>query len=159
MTPHTETQRSGLEDFALLGEMLALLAQSDLYGGRSLHAIGDIVLPPLETGQLRLWRRGGQLVGLATWAWLDKATEAAVLERDHTLAPGQWHCGDRPVVMDFAAPFGGGFAMGRDLLRSVFPGQSVRALRRDATGSARRIVQFPGLDADGHHFGCAARAA
>ncbi|MCA8882610.1 MAG: toxin-activating lysine-acyltransferase [Rhodobacteraceae bacterium] len=145
--------------FALIGEAVALLAQSDLYGRRSLQDVGGLLLPPLALGQIRLWRRGGHLVGLASWAWLDAATEEAVLAGDHPLAPQDWQCGDHPVVMDFAAPFGGGFAMGRDLLREVFPDRAVRAVRRDASGRAKRIVQFPGRDAAGQPQHSAARAA
>lgn len=145
--------------FALIGEAVSLLAQTELYGSRSLSAIGDMLLPPMALGQIRIWRRGVRMVGLATWASLDPETEVAVLEGDHALAPQAWACGPRPVVMDFAAPYGGGFAMGRDLLRSTFPGQAVRALRRAADGTPKRIVQFPGCDAAGQTLGCAARAA
>lgn len=159
MNVSIDTQEYGLPDFTLLGESLALMAQCDLYRFRSIDQFGAVILPPMRLGQFRIWRRGGVAVALATWAYLDEKTEAAVLEGDEPLAPEDWACGDRPVVMDLVAPFGDGFAASRDLVRTVFPGIAFKAVRRSADGDARRIVQFAGITADGEKVAPSSRIA
>ena len=139
-----------LPDFTLLGESLALMAQCELYKSRSIDRFGELVLPPMRLGQFRIWRRNGLAVALATWAYLDAETELAVVDNDQPLSPTDWACGNRPVVMDVVAPFGDGFAASRDLVRTIFPGIAFKAVRRSADGTARRIVQFAGMNADGH---------
>lgn len=132
--------------FAMLGEATALMAESPLHKDRTISDIGGLILPPLMLGQLRIWRRGGLPVALATWAWLDEATEEAVLHRDHLPDPDQWNNGPNPVVIDFIAPFGDGFQTARDLKRTVFPDRALRSVRRDGKGRVLRIVQHPGRD-------------
>ncbi len=137
MTPLTANSQA----YAQIGEAASLMGQTPLYARRSLAEIGDLLLPPLLAGQLRIWKRGGTPVGLATWAWLDAATEAAVLHAGHTLAPAEWSCGDRPVVMDLVALHGDGFTIARDLSRTVFTGREVHAVRRNHDGQARRLAR------------------
>ena len=145
--------------FAMLGEATALMAESPLHKDRSISEIGGLILPPLMLGQLRIWRRGGLPVALATWAWLDAETEEAVLHRDHLPAPDQWNNGSNPVVIDFIAPFGDGFQTARDLKRAVFPGRALRSVRRDGNGHVLRIVQHPGRDQHGRNVKARAYAA
>ncbi|MDV7142566.1 toxin-activating lysine-acyltransferase [Tropicimonas sp. TH_r6] len=156
--PKTQTATPSPE-FTVLGEALALMAQSDLYGGRSLEAFSQLILPPLALGQLRIWRSGGLPVGMATWAYLDAETEQAVVDGDQPLSPEAWNCGRLPVVMDFVAPFGNGFKMARDLTRTIFPGVAFRAARRSSDGRLTKIVQFPGQDAHGNWASSSATAA
>ncbi|GAB4511933.1 MAG: hypothetical protein Tsb0019_07920 [Roseibium sp.] len=145
--------------FAMLGEASALMAESPLHKDRSIAEVGGLILPPLMLGQLRVWRRGGRPIALATWAWLDEATEEAVLHQDQTPAPGEWSNGDNPVVIDFIAPFGDGFQVARDLKRTVFPDRALRSVRRDADGHVLRIVQHPGRDQFGRSVKARAYAA
>ncbi|MEM1362942.1 MAG: toxin-activating lysine-acyltransferase [Pseudomonadota bacterium] len=128
--------------YTQIGEALSLMGQVPLYANRTLSQLGDLLLPALAQGQIRVWKRAAQPVAMATWAWLDAKTEALVLECDHVLAPNEWCCGDRPVVIDMVAPFQDGFAVARDLSRNVFAGHTVRAVRRDACGRARRQSRF-----------------
>lgn len=159
MNENIDTQEYGLPDFTLLGESLALMAHCDLYRSRSIDQFGALILPPMRLGQFRIWRRNGVAVALATWAYLDERTEHAVLEEDEPLAPEDWACGDRPVVMDLVAPFGDGFAASRDLVRTIFPGIAFKAVRRSPEGDTRRIVQFAGLTADGEKVAPSSRIA
>lgn len=146
-------------EFTVLGEALALMAQCELYQDRNLDAFSQLILPPLALGQVRVWRSGEVPVGLATWAYLDAATEAAILNDGQPLAPEDWNSGHCPVVMDFVAPFGNGFKMARDLTRTVFPDVAFRAARRGADGRLKKIVQFPGRNAQGNWTQSAAVAA
>ncbi|MDP5220350.1 toxin-activating lysine-acyltransferase [Ruegeria sp. 2205SS24-7] len=146
-------------EFTILGEALALMSQCELYRDRDLAEFSQLILPPLALGQLRVWRSGEMPVGLATWAYLDAGTEAAVLDEGRCLLPGEWNTGHCPVVMDFVAPLGNGFRMARDLTRTVFPGVAFRAARRSADGQLKKIVQFPGQDAHGNWAQSAAVAA
>ena len=149
MTTHDTALINARPEFSMIGEAVALMAQSDLYKDRSLEAFSHLILPPLRLGQMRIWRRGAAPVGMAIWANLDEAREIAVLRRDHVLAPEEWNCGDRPVVVDVVAPFGDGFAIARDLVRSVFQDIAFTAARRTGSGQVRKIVQFPGRNAQG----------
>lgn len=65
------------------------------------------IMAPLALNQFRLWREGNMPVAFATWAYVD-ARVAKRLERgSKVLAPGEWKCGDKPVLIDLIAPFGG----------------------------------------------------
>ncbi len=145
--------------FTVLGEALALMSRCGLYRDRDLSGFSQLIMPPLALGQLRIWRSGEMPVGLATWAYLNADTEDIVLKEGRCLTPEEWNSGLCPVVMDFVAPFGNGFKMARDLTRTVFPGLAFRAARRSADGQLKRIVQFPGHDANGNWTSSAAVAA
>jgi len=144
--------------FLALGEVTSLLAQSELHQSRPIGHLGDLILPALMQGQIRIWRGEDGPVGFATWAYLDAETEAAVLYEGHQLSAAEWNCGPRPVVLDFVAPFGNGFRMARDLSRAVFPNRALTSARRDAQGRINRIVQFPGLDETGAPVGASVLA-
>ena len=149
MTNHDPALHQSHGEFAVIGEAMTLMAQCALYRDRSLEDVCQLILPPLNFGQMRIWRRGRMPVGIATWANLDEEREINVLRRDAHLAPEEWNCGDRPVVMDVIAPFGDGYAIARDLTRSVFQDVAFTAARRNADGSLRKVVQFPGRNAQG----------
>lgn len=149
MTQHDPALHAALPEFTVIGEALSLMAQCDMHKDRSLTNFSQLILPPLSFGQMRVWRRGRVPVGLATWANLDEAREIAVLREGYILAPDEWNCGDRPVVMDVVAPFGDGFSIARDLTRSVFQDVAFTAARRTDDGALRKVVQFPGRNAKG----------
>lgn len=136
--------------FGPLGEMTALMAQSGLHKHRSVEDSLALVLPAIALGQFRVWRRAGLPVAFATWAFLDTSRETAVLHENAALTIADWATGPRPVVMDVVAPYGDGFAIGRDLARTVFPETAFTCVRRQADGAVRKVVHFPGRDADGH---------
>jgi len=159
MTDQTQTPQHIQPEFGVLGELAALMAQCELYKHTSLDDFSQLVLPALVSGQMRVWRRDGLPVAFATWAYLDEAHETDVLHNDARLAVDAWTCGDRPVVMDVVAPFGDGFAIARDLTRTVFDGIAFKAARRDADGSLRKVVQYPGRNADGEWTRARAYAA
>ena len=159
MTDTVDKVEISPSEFTVLGEALALMAQCDLYRGRSLDEFSQLILPPLALGQLRIWRSGGLPVGIATWAYLDAETESAVVDCDQPLSPEGWNCGRLPVVIDFVAPFGNGFKMARDLTRTIFPGVAFRAARRSSDGRLTKIVQFPGRNSCGNWTSSSATAA
>jgi len=139
--------------FLALGEVTSLLAQSELHQDHTIGHLGELIVPALLRGQIRIWRNNSGPVGFASWAFLDAETEAAVLYHDHQLREDEWDCGPRPVVVDFVAPFGDGFRMARDLSRTVFPNRAVTSVRRDSAGNVVRIVQHPGRDETGAKVG------
>lgn len=155
----TQIQPTPQVTFAMLGEATALMAESSLHRDRNISDIGGLILPPLMLGQVRIWRRSGLPVAMATWAWLDDEIEQAVLHQDHMPLPDQWHSGPNPVVIDFIAPFGDGFHVARDLKRTVFPDRALRSVRRDGAGRALKVVQHPGRDQHGRPVKARAYAA
>ncbi len=149
MTNHDTNLVQAHPEFTIMGEALSLMAQSELHHDRGLEDVCHLILPAMHLGQMRIWRRGQAPIGLALWAYLDEEREIAVLRREHVLTPDEWNCGDRPVVVDVVAPFGDGFHISRDLVRHVFPGIAFTAARRSSDGQLRKIVQFPGRNAQG----------
>jgi len=65
------------------------------------------IMPPVALGQFRLWREGRMPVGFATWAYVNDHVAARLERGEKRLAPGEWKCGDKPVLIDLIAPFGG----------------------------------------------------
>jgi len=139
------------EIYLAIGEVTSLLAQSPLHQRREIGQIGELILPALMRGQIRIWRSAQDPVGFAIWAWLDATTQTRVLHEGYLPEGDEWACGDRPVIIDFVAPFGGGFRMARDLSRQVFPNRALCSVRRDDEGQAIKIVHWPGTDANGTH--------
>jgi cytolysin-activating lysine-acyltransferase len=136
----------------LLGEIALLLVHSDLHRPYNLADLALWFLQPIELEQCRLYRRGEALVGCVTWAWLDAPREARFLAGDAVLEADDWCAGDRLVVVDLVAPFGGVAAIVRDLRRHVFAGRSGRVTRRRADGSVKRVVRYPAVDANGRRL-------
>ena len=65
------------------------------------------LMPPLALKQFRLFTKDNHPVALATWAMVSEAVEARLKGGGTHLKPEEWKSGDRRVVVDIMAPFGG----------------------------------------------------
>ncbi len=128
------------EHYRTLGELTEIAMHAPVLAEMELRHMGEVFLRPLALGQLRRWRRGGRIIGVATWAWLNDDTAAAML-RDGGVMPDAWQSGDQLWFIDVIAPYGDLRAISRDL-RALFPGQTGRSVRWNDDGSVRKVGVF-----------------
>lgn len=137
---------SDIEPYAAVGYALELLARSALHRKFATHAYLAVeILPPLSRRQVRFYLTGeGAPVAMVTWARLDDAVEAEILDTGRALRAHEWNCGKRLFINDFVAPYGTARHIARDLEKHVFPGESASGIRRHADGTVRRIKRQVG---------------
>jgi cytolysin-activating lysine-acyltransferase len=96
-----------------------------------------MVLPPIEFGQFRMYRREGMPVAFATWALVSEETEKRLASGMARLAPTEWRNGDRLWLVELLAPFGNTDAVLEDLKKTAFAGKTFKLHRRGADGVPR----------------------
>ena len=136
----TDDPEAVAEHYRTLGELTEIAMHSPVLAEMELRHIGEVFLRPLALGQFRRWRKGGRIIGVATWAWLNDETAARMLA-DGGVAPGDWASGDQLWFIDVIAPYGDMRAISRDL-RSLFPGVTGRSVRWNDDGTGRKLGLF-----------------
>jgi cytolysin-activating lysine-acyltransferase len=91
-----------------------------------------MVIPPIELGQFRMYRRESMPLAFASWALVSEETEKRLASGMARLAPTEWRNGDRLWLVELLAPFGNTDAVLDDLKKSVFAGRSFKLHRRGA---------------------------
>ncbi len=129
------------DDLRSLGELVWLVAHSEVHTGITLDELESIFLHPMHIGQMRRWYRGDAMVGLATWAWLDEEAEAEYLATGQ-VAPGKWQSGDRLWFVDVIAPFGDVKEITRELRQVIPQGHTAQSARWNEDKSLRKIGKF-----------------
>lgn len=114
---------------SVLGEVVWLMAQSDLHKEWPLGSILQWVIPALLNNQYRLYRQGEKPIGYVSWALLSEEKEKQYALNPSSLEPKDWQSGDRLWLLDWVAPYGGTYAIAKDLKNNLFPNQVGRALR------------------------------
>jgi cytolysin-activating lysine-acyltransferase len=128
------------ERYTLIGELVELSLHSGVLREIEIQHIPEVFLRPYDLGQLRRWKRGGQVIGVATWAWLNDET-AQMMLADGGVAPDAWQSGDQLWFIDVIAPFGDMREISRDL-RSLFPGITGHSVRWNEDGSVKKVGRF-----------------
>ncbi len=141
------TDRSGLTNMTMLGEIVWLMAHSSLHRGWPVDSILQWVIPALIHKQCRLYHRGGRPVAYVAWASLAKEVEEAYVLNPRSLQPKDWVSGDRRWVIDLIAPFGDSAAVIRDLKEGLFRDEVGRALRVKPGSDEMRIIYLHGANA------------
>jgi cytolysin-activating lysine-acyltransferase len=90
-----------------------LLMAAPQYRHLFLQELSWRLVPPLMLRQFRLFQKDNKPVALATWAMLseevaERVTEDDKMRPDFRLTAAEWRSGERRVVVDVVAPFGGG---------------------------------------------------
>jgi cytolysin-activating lysine-acyltransferase len=130
-----------------IGPVIMLYMQSS---HRRFQFIGDLewlLLPPLVSGQCKLYMKKEYPISFISWAFLDDATENRLFQNGGKLRPEDWKCGDRLWIIDIVAPFGGVENMLRDIRKNEFPNQVIRLMTPDLkTGgiTARELPAYSG---------------
>lgn len=114
-----------------MGPVIMLYLQSS---HRRFQFIGDLewlLLPPLVSGQCKLYMKKDYPISFISWAFLDEAAEKRLFQNGGKLRPEDWQCGDRLWVIDIVAPFGSVEDMLRDFRKNEFPNRVIRLMAPD----------------------------
>ena len=124
-----------LKRLPAIGPILLLYMQSSHRRYQFIADLEWLLMPPLVSGQCKLFMNKEYPVSFISWAFLNEEAEKRMFKNGGKLRPDDWNCGDRLWVIDIVAPFSGAENMLRDLQVNVFPGQVIRLTAPDpATG-------------------------
>lgn len=127
---HRQSQKV-LKCLPAMGPVIMLYLQSS---HRRFQFIGDLewlLLPPLVSGQCKLYMKKDYPISFISWAFLDEAAEKRLFQNGGKLRPEDWQCGDRLWVIDIVAPFGSVEDMLRDFRKNEFPNRVIRLMAPD----------------------------
>lgn len=114
-----------------MGPVIMLYMQSS---HRRFQFIGDLewlLLPPMVSGQCKLYMKKEYPISFISWAFLDEAAEKRLFQNGGKLRPEDWKCGDSLWIIDIVAPFGSVENMLRDFRKNEFPNQIIRLMAPD----------------------------
>lgn len=120
-----------LKTLPAMGPVLLLYLQSS---HRRFHFISDLewlLLPPLVSGQCKLYMKNKYPISFVSWAFLDKDAEARLLHNGGKLRPEDWNSGDRLWLIDIIAPFGSVENMLSDIQKNEFPENTIHLIVPD----------------------------
>lgn len=137
-----------LQRLPAMGPVIMLYMQSS---HRRYQFIGDLewlLLPPLVSGQCKLYMKKEYPISFISWAFLDEAAEKRLFQNGGKLRPEDWKCGDRLWIIDIVAPFGGVENMLRDIQKNEFPGRVVRLIAPDPKTGGITARELPPYDSN-----------
>ncbi len=120
-----------LKTLPAMGPVLILYFQSS---HRRFHFISDLewlLLPPLVSGQCKLYMKKKYPISFVSWALLNKDAETRMFQNGGKLRPEDWNSGDRLWLIDIVAPFGSVENMLADIQNNEFPGQTIHLVVPD----------------------------
>jgi cytolysin-activating lysine-acyltransferase len=108
-----ETQAS------ILGQVIWLMMQSPLHRHLFVSELEWRILPAISLGQLRLFRdKDRKPLAFVTWAFVTDEIVGRLQAQPARLQPSEWKSGERRLVIDVAAPFGGGEKFAAEVMKS-----------------------------------------
>lgn len=134
-------------NMSMLGEVVWLMAHSELHRGWPIASIFQWVVPALMHKQCRLYRREGRPVAYVAWAYLSQEVEEAYVLNPKSLQPKDWKSGDRGWLIDWIAPFGDSATVMKDLREGIFSNEVGRALRVKPGSDEMQIIYVHGANA------------
>ena len=121
------------------GPVIMLYLQS---AHRRFQFISDLewlLIPPLMSGQCKLYMRKEYPFAYVSWAYLDEEAEQKLILNGGKLRPQDWKSGEHLWLMDIVAPFGDADKVLADIQQNEFPDRPIRLLVPDpATGGITR---------------------
>jgi cytolysin-activating lysine-acyltransferase len=108
---------------AIFGQVAWLMSRSPAHRHLPLVEVDARIRPPLALKQYRLFRHQGRAVAFVCWALASEEVAQRLLRSTaQRLQPQEWRSGQRPVIFDVVAPFGGADACIKEVMRTVFDG-------------------------------------
>ena len=96
-----------------------------------------LILPPISLKQYKVFRsKKNEPIAFVTWARVSKDVEQRLLDGHIKLAPKDWKSGDKLVLIDVIAPFGGSKEILKQLHDAEFKETTAHFLQRYADGKA-----------------------
>lgn len=123
------------EGIGFLGEVIWLMMYSAGHKHFFVTDLEWLAVPPVALRQFRLWRRNNLPVAYASWAYLNEAAEARLMQGVRKLAPNDWKSGDRLWLVDLVVPFGGTEEVMKELREQVFKDKKAKTLRPSPEGT------------------------
>lgn len=129
---HLRTQSlKVLKSLPAVGPVVMLYMQSSHRRFQFISDLEWLLLPPLVSGQCKLYMKKEYPISFLSWAFLDEAAEKRLLQNGGRLRPDDWNSGDRLWIIDMVAPFGGVENMLADIRKNEFPDRVVRLIAPD----------------------------
>jgi hemolysin-activating ACP:hemolysin acyltransferase len=126
----------------LLGSMCRLMAQNTHYEGFLMGDLTRLFIPPVELGQVVIFRDKERFAGFLTYAFLSDDVETALVNRERLIQPSDWTSGSSIWIMD-AVLETGNLRKVKHLIFHAFQDHArVRYVRRKKDGSISRSLEF-----------------
>jgi cytolysin-activating lysine-acyltransferase len=90
-----------------LGPVIMLYLQSPHRRYQFISDLEWLLIPPLVSGQCKLYMQQEYPISFVSWAFLDNEVEKRLLGNGGRLRPEDWASGERLWLIDIVAPFGG----------------------------------------------------
>lgn len=134
-TPNQPAPAANREGIGFLGEVIWLMMYSAGHKHFFVTDLEWLAVPPVALRQFRLWRRNNLPVAYASWAYLNEAAEARLMQGVRKLSPNDWKSGDRLWLVDLVVPFGGTDEVLKELREQVFKDKKAKTLRPSPEGT------------------------
>jgi cytolysin-activating lysine-acyltransferase len=133
-----------LKRLPAMGPVIMLYMQSSHRRFQFISDLEWLLLPPLVSGQCKLYMKKEYPISFISWAYLDEDTEKRLFLNGGKLRPEDWKSGENLWIIDIVAPFGGVENMLRDIQKNEFPGQTLKMIAPDPkTGGIKARVLKP----------------
>lgn len=115
MSPPTPAQ--------VLGDIVFLAMKSPDHRHFTLAELEQAIIPALMLRQFRLWRNDTQPIAFASWVLASDEVAERLEAGERRLAAADWNPGQRKMLVDLIAPFGGREGFERALREMVGGGK------------------------------------
>ena len=92
---------------SVFGEVCELLAESQIYGHWRMDKVIKTFVPPIAHKQALVFRKGGKMVAIVTWAWVSDDALEDLKSGKRRIDLDDWKSGENLFFVDFLAPYGG----------------------------------------------------
>lgn len=137
-----------LKRLPAMGPVIMLYMQSSHRRFQFISDLEWLLLPPLVSGQCKLYMKKEYPISFISWAFLDEAAEKRLFQNGGKLRPEDWKCGDRLWIIDIVAPFGGVDNMLRDIRKNEFPDRVIRFMAPDLKTGGITARELPAYSSE-----------
>lgn len=126
----------------MIGEVATLAMTAPSHRHLFLSDLEWLVVPAVESGQCRLFRRNSLPFAYASWALVSEEVEQRLASGIYKLKPSEWRSGDRLWLMDFIAPPAEAQNIVATLKKTVFEGKTVKTVRPNPDGQGMVVAEW-----------------
>lgn len=98
-----------------LGDILFLVAHSQMHHHFKMHKVKKIFIPPVKLGQYRIFYMNSKPSAVCTWAWVSDEILHKLQNEGYLIQPEDWQSGKNLWLADWISPFG----RTREMVRSM----------------------------------------
>lgn len=127
-----------------LGPVIMLYLQSPHRRYQFISDLEWLLIPPLVSGQCKLYMKQEYPISFVSWAFLTEEVEKRLLANGGRLRPEDWASGERLWLIDIVAPFGGVETVLSDMRKS-FSDREIHLLAPDPENGGLAHRRLPPL--------------